>query len=263
MTTSARARPRCSPPATSSTAPSLAAACSATGTRSSSASSTPSRHRSRPARSSTSSSTTTPPTSSRRRLPGSPATPALPSTSPRPRAPGSTPSRPSSPHSPSGAETRRVPIGRRPPGRYQPLSRRLIAANAAALELYRQALDRHRGKGQQQITVKHVTVNADQAVVADTVVGGSKGPVEISNDGHNAPLLLEARHAPGLALQGAFEKEREAVPLTRRYGLGRVSHARGSWRRAERQGERQLQDRRTRPSFAKREGLSAAPGLAR
>ena len=126
------------------------------------------------------------------------------------------------------------------------LSAQMIAANAAALDLYRrawipeqsfeastrylalaekaartlarlsEALDRHRGKGQQQITVKHVTVNAEQAVVADTVVGGSKAPVEISNDGTNAPLLLEARHAPGLALQSAFEKDREAVPVTRR-----------------------------------------------
>src|SRR5215204_5847670 len=73
------------------------------------------------------------------------------------------------------------------------LSAQMIAANAAALDLYRrawipeqsfeastrylalaekaartlarlsEALDRHRGKGQQQITVKHVTVNADQA----------------------------------------------------------------------------------------------------
>ena len=41
---------------------------------------------------------------------------------------------------------------------------------------FARALDRHRGKGQQQITVKHVTVNADQAVVADTVVGGSRDP---------------------------------------------------------------------------------------
>jgi hypothetical protein len=31
-------------------------------------------------------------------------------------------------------------------------------------------LDQHRGRGQQQITVKHVTVNADQAVVADQIV---------------------------------------------------------------------------------------------
>ena len=124
------------------------------------------------------------------------------------------------------------------------LSAQMTAANAAALDLYRrawipeqsfevstrylalaekaartlarlsEALDRHRGKGQQQITVKHVTV--DQAVVADTVVSGGKAPVEISNDRKTAPLLLEARHAPGLALQGAFEKDREAVPVTRR-----------------------------------------------
>ena len=31
-------------------------------------------------------------------------------------------------------------------------------------------LDHHRGRGQQQIVVKHVTVNADQALVTDTVV---------------------------------------------------------------------------------------------
>src|SRR5918994_4364931 len=109
------------------------------------------------------------------------------------------------------------------------LSAQMIAANAAALDLYRrawipeqsfevstrylaladkaartlallsEALDRHRGKGQQQITVKHVTVNADQAVVADTVVGGSEAPTEIFNEGNNPPLLLEARHEPGFA----------------------------------------------------------------
>src|SRR5215203_936661 len=73
------------------------------------------------------------------------------------------------------------------------LSAQMIAANAAALDLYRRAwipeqsfevstrylaladqaartLARrgarcHRGKGQQQITVKHIMVNADQAVV--------------------------------------------------------------------------------------------------
>jgi hypothetical protein len=33
-------------------------------------------------------------------------------------------------------------------------------------------LDQHRGRGQQQITVKHVTVNADQAVVTDQVLSG-------------------------------------------------------------------------------------------
>ena len=34
-------------------------------------------------------------------------------------------------------------------------------------------LDQHRGRGQQQITVKHVTVNADQALVADNITTGT------------------------------------------------------------------------------------------
>jgi hypothetical protein len=35
-------------------------------------------------------------------------------------------------------------------------------------------LDQHRGRGQQQITVKHVTVNADQAVVTDNIVSNHR-----------------------------------------------------------------------------------------
>ena len=38
--------------------------------------------------------------------------------------------------------------------------------------LLSERLDHHRGRGQQHITVKHVTVNADQAVVADQIVRG-------------------------------------------------------------------------------------------
>ena len=34
-------------------------------------------------------------------------------------------------------------------------------------------LDQHRSRGQQQIVVKHITVNADQAMVADSIVAGS------------------------------------------------------------------------------------------
>jgi hypothetical protein len=37
-------------------------------------------------------------------------------------------------------------------------------------------LDAHRNRGQQQIVVKHVTVNADQAVVAETVTTGRSAP---------------------------------------------------------------------------------------
>ena len=40
------------------------------------------------------------------------------------------------------------------------------------LVMLTERLDQHRGRGQQQIVVKHVTVNADQALVTDTVVTG-------------------------------------------------------------------------------------------
>ena len=47
-------------------------------------------------------------------------------------------------------------------------------------------LDQHRGRGQQQIVVKHVTVNADQAMVADNIVTGK------TNDVTSAAKLLAA-----------------------------------------------------------------------
>jgi len=43
---------------------------------------------------------------------------------------------------------------------------------ARTVALLTERLDQHRGRGQQQIIVKHVTVNADQAVVADQIVSG-------------------------------------------------------------------------------------------
>jgi hypothetical protein len=81
----------------------------------------------------------------------------------------------------------------------------LVVANEAALSMYRRAwacppdhyfeahtkylqladkasrtvvmlterLDQHRGRGHQQIVVKHVTVNADQAMVAESIVAGN------------------------------------------------------------------------------------------
>src|SRR5450756_339753 len=84
------ARRHYSRPSMSSTAPSSAAICSATGTRSSSASLTPSRRRCRRERKSTPSSTTTQPTSIRKCANGWPAIPVGPSTSRRHRHPGST-----------------------------------------------------------------------------------------------------------------------------------------------------------------------------
>jgi hypothetical protein len=47
-------------------------------------------------------------------------------------------------------------------------------------------LDQHRGRGQHQIVVKHVTVNADQAMVADSIVTGK------TNDVVSASKLLPA-----------------------------------------------------------------------
>ena len=48
---------------------------------------------------------------------------------------------------------------------------------ARTMAMLTERLDQHRCRGQQQITVKHITVNADQAVVADTVTtGGGAAP---------------------------------------------------------------------------------------
>jgi hypothetical protein len=108
----------------------------------------------------------------------------------------------------------------------------LIAANDAAMRLYRlgwinnaeyfhaatkylqladkatrtvalltERLDHHRGRGHQQIVVKHVTtVNADQAVIADSIVSG------------NVP-----RETPQLAADAVMQviepSQKEAVPV--------------------------------------------------
>jgi hypothetical protein len=125
----------------------------------------------------------------------------------------------------------------------------MLAANAAALDLYRRAwipeqpfevrtrylaladkaartvamlsetLDRHRGRGQQQIVVKHVTVNADQAVVTDNVITCQQAPGG-GRDGQqksNQPLALA--NAPGGPLQGALKTDRKAVPVARDQGV--------------------------------------------
>jgi len=112
----------------------------------------------------------------------------------------------------------------------------IVAANEAALEFYRRGwtntaagyfdggtkylqladkssrtvallterLDQHRGRGQQQITVKHVTVNANQAVVTDQIVSG-KGKQTIATK-----LLTAGTDKP----IGIIEpKQNEAVPV--------------------------------------------------
>jgi hypothetical protein len=54
-------------------------------------------------------------------------------------------------------------------------------------------LDQHRGRGQQQIVVKHVTVNADQALVTDSVVTGtSVGRTALASPSNEPMAILEA-----------------------------------------------------------------------
>ena len=59
-------------------------------------------------------------------------------------------------------------------GYFQASTRYLQLADKASrtVAVLTERLDQHRGRGQQQIVVKHVTVNADQALVTDTVVTG-------------------------------------------------------------------------------------------
>jgi hypothetical protein len=111
----------------------------------------------------------------------------------------------------------------------------LVVANEAALNLYRLAwlnnaeyfeasakylhladkasrtvamlterLDQHRNRGQQQIIVKHVTVNADQALVTDSVVTGKH------NDATSAKLLAAASEKPMEIIERI---QKETVPV--------------------------------------------------
>ena len=122
----------------------------------------------------------------------------------------------------------------------------LIAANEAALAMYRKGwsqppeyfngrvkylqladkaartvvllterLDHHRGRGQQQITVKHVTTNnvtADQAIIADSVTtgGGARNVASpallAASSAMPMPILSEARQPD---LVGVGEKQKK------------------------------------------------------
>src|ERR1700677_414456 len=121
MIISVTARPRCSPPSTSSTEPSSAAVCRPTPIRNSSRFSMPSSVPSQLERSSTPSPTTMPPTNIPRSFDGSPIIPVGPSISPQPPLPGSTLSKASSPSSPAGASDAAS-------SHPSPISRRLSAA---------------------------------------------------------------------------------------------------------------------------------------
>jgi len=66
--------------------------------------------------------------------------------------------------------------------------------------LLSERLDQHRGRGQQQTIVKQVTVNADQAVVADQIVSGKA---------KDTALLMSATEKP---MENLKPLHKEAVP---------------------------------------------------
>jgi hypothetical protein len=68
-------------------------------------------------------------------------------------------------------------------------------------------LDQHRGRGHQQIVVKHVTVNADQAMFADSIVTGKTDDV-------TSPTKLLAATADQ-PMADIASSQRESVPAER------------------------------------------------
>ena len=68
---------------------------------------------------------------------------------------------------------------------------------ARTMAMLTERLDQHRSRGQQQIIVKHIAVNADQAVVADTVTTGG-GP---HLNGHRP----HAKRARGSSVRGQIK----------------------------------------------------------
>jgi hypothetical protein len=97
-----------------------------------------------------------------------------------------------------------------PPEYFDAQCRYLQMADKAqrTLAMLTERLDRHRGAGQQSITVKHVTVNADNAIVGDVNQAPGGGP----------PAKIEGQpHALGHAIQPPLWSEnpqREPLPVT-------------------------------------------------
>lgn len=96
-----------------------------------------------------------------------------------------------------------------PPEYFDARCRYLQMADKAqrTLALLTERLDRHRGAGQQSITVKHVTVNADNAIVGD---------VNPPPGGGSKPEIKDQPHAIAHSLQPALwsdNQKRELMPI--------------------------------------------------
>jgi hypothetical protein len=97
-----------------------------------------------------------------------------------------------------------------PPEYFEARCRYLQLADKAqrTVALLTERLDRHRGAGQQQITVKHVTVNADNAIVGDVNQAPGVAP---SDEIKGQP------HALGHAIQPTLwgkDSQRDSLPVT-------------------------------------------------
>jgi hypothetical protein len=74
-----------------------------------------------------------------------------------------------------------------------------------------EALNRHRGKGQQKVTVEHVHVHAGGQAVVGVVAPPGGGDQSKSED---QPHAKQIAHAPQLAMRSE-DKERQPVPVAR------------------------------------------------
>lgn len=90
-----------------------------------------------------------------------------------------------------------------PPEFFQARTKYLQLADKAArtVLMLTERLDHHRGRGQQQIVVKHVTVNADQAVVTDSITTGTAPALQ-----NNSPVAVEQILEPELVRDGRGQK---------------------------------------------------------
>ncbi len=102
---------------------------------------------------------------------------------------------------------RRAMISEQPfAGRQQNLS--FASKLSRTFSLHMEALDKHRGKGQQTVRVEHVTVNAGAQAIVGNVQGG-RGVSQKSEDQAHAGSIS---HAPEPEMQGSFAENGEAVP---------------------------------------------------
>lgn len=79
-----------------------------------------------------------------------------------------------------------------------------------------EALNRHRGKGQQKVTVEHVHVHSGGQAIVGNVAHPGGGDSRKSEDQPHEPEPRSLTHAPGTEMPREVEAEREAVPVTGR-----------------------------------------------